>query len=491
MTTEIIINSSVKGEILLNGIPFWAYIVQSIEKLGLKNISIVLSGDLVLQKDTIQDYTKKKLETISNSQNTKKIFINASYPLLTEKYWEQLLQTEQPLLLVTQKQEIIAEVKLNNKEKPIVVEVNEKEVSLNIEQESERVMAEAIINANIFKVHPVRYSPPYKIEHGGIKGKTKLLFSAPYSFLPKETLSLFNTSFEVTFAFNAPYTITESLLSDVEIWLTGTCPPYFIDKNLLSNGKNLKLIATPSTGTNHIDVEGANDLGIKICSIKTADFLSNIHASSEHTFALLLAMVKKVPLVSNESKMGVWREKEDVFRSIELFGRTIGIIGYGRIGRNLARYCNVFGMKIIAYDPYKVIDDDFTQQVGSKEELLAKSEIVSVNYHLTPENKGTFTQKDFENMKPGSYFLNTARGELVDEKAMIESLKNGKLKAAAVDVITHESELYKWNHPVIEYARNNDNLIVTPHTAGLTVDSESKAAIEIFKEIQKAINNES
>jgi phosphoglycerate dehydrogenase-like enzyme len=91
-------------------------------------------------------------------------------------------------------------------------------------------------------------------------------------------------------------------------------------------------------------------------------------------------------------------------------------------------------------------------------------------------------------MLNGAYFLNTARGEIVDEWSMIENLKSGKLKAAAVDVISNETHLEKWNHPVIKYAREHENLIVSPHTAGLTIDSESKAAIEILNEINKALN---
>jgi phosphoglycerate dehydrogenase-like enzyme len=199
-------------------------------------------------------------------------------------------------------------------------------------------------------------------------------------------------------------------------------------------------------------------------------------------------MVKKIPLVTSRAKLGEWRENEHEFRSIELNGRTIGIIGYGRIGSNLARYCHAYGMQILAYDPFKTIAETYVTQVSNREDLLKSADIVSINYHLSPETVNSFGKYDFDLMQSGSYFLNTARGEIVDELAMIEALASGKLKAAAVDVISNETQLEKWNHPVIKYARENENLIVSPHTAGLTIDSETKAAIEIFNEIKKAMD---
>jgi phosphoglycerate dehydrogenase-like enzyme len=199
-------------------------------------------------------------------------------------------------------------------------------------------------------------------------------------------------------------------------------------------------------------------------------------------------MIKKIPLVASRAKYGEWREKEHEFRSIELNGRTIGIIGYGRIGSNLARYCHAFGMKILAFDPFKTIAESYVCQVSNREELLKNAEIVSINYHLSPETANSFGNHEFDLMQEGAYFLNTARGEIVEESAMLEALKSGKLNAAAVDVISNETQLEKWSHPLIKFARENDNLIISPHTAGLTIDSESKAAIEIFNEIKKALD---
>jgi D-3-phosphoglycerate dehydrogenase len=277
------------------------------------------------------------------------------------------------------------------------------------------------------------------------------------------------------------------LLKDKMIWVTGTCPPYFIDVEMIKNAAELKIVATPSTGSTHMDRKGIEKRNIKVCTIRSSEFLANIKASSEHTLALMLAMIRKIPFITAQAKHGIWREQERVNRTIEVAGKTIGIIGYGRIGGNLARYCNSLEMRVIVFDPFKVVKEDYITQVQSKAELLKKCDIVALCYHLDDSTNKSFTGDDFSIMQNGSYFINTARGELVDEDAMLDALKSGKLAAAAVDVITNESLPDKWNHPVIKYARENDNLIITPHTAGLTVDSESKAAMEIYKEIIKVL----
>ena len=472
----------------LNGHPHWAYLLKSIETYC--ELPCIIETNNADEKTWIemQGYSQYSIRNRTEAYAERRIVVRDDYSLLSQSTWNLLLNSPKPVFFKSGKEEI-ARVEIHAKTSlPIQIQVTEKQEQLNVYDKTERIMAEALIKADIFPIHPIRLISPFVIEKSENTGKPKMLFSAPYQFFPKRVNEMFESNFDITYAFNAPAHQTKELLNETEVWLTGTCPPYFIDKNIFGESPQLKIIASPSTGTNHINVSQAESMGIKICSIKTAGFLQNIHASSEHTFALLLAMVKKIPLVTNRAKQGEWREKEHEFRSIELNGRTIGIIGYGRIGSNLARYCDAYGMKILAFDPYKKITAPYVQQVSNIDELLAKSEIVSINYHLNAETENSFGKKDFEKMQEDSYFLNTARGEIVDELAMIDALEIGKLKAAAVDVISNETNLDKWNHPVIAYARNHDNLIVTPHTAGLTIDSESKAAIEIFNEIQKALN---
>ena len=176
-------------------------------------------------------------------------------------------------------------------------------------------------------------------------------------------------------------------------------------------------------------------------------------------------------------------ENEELFRSNELNGKTIGIIGFGRIGKMMARFSNAMGMNVVIFDPFVISNDTKVTQLDSKEELLINSDIVSLHYHLTSETENSFNAYDFAIMKKGAFFLNTARAELVDEEAMLESLSNGHLKGAAVDVITYEYMYDKWNHPVVKFSREHDNLVLSPHVAGLTIESERKSANDIIDQL--------
>lgn len=317
-----------------------------------------------------------------------------------------------------------------------------------------------------------------------------MLFSAPYVFFSEKLKEEIRNKYQVVFAFNAPRTVTLNLLSShhIQIWFTGTCPPYFMDAEMIEASPALRIMATPSTGTNHLDVKYAETKGIKVLSIKESPVIEQIYASSEFSFSLLLAMVNKIPFAYDEVKKGVWREKEHEFRSIELHGKTIGLVGYGRIGKKMARFSEAFGMKILAFDPFKKITENYVLQVSTLEELLTKSDIVSLHLHLNDQTRGMFGKRCFDLMKPGAFFLNTARGEIVDELAMIGALESGKLKAAAVDVISNEHEKNKLNHPVIKYAQGHYNLLVSPHIAGCTVDSETKAAKDLLDQVGRYWN---
>jgi D-3-phosphoglycerate dehydrogenase / 2-oxoglutarate reductase len=480
------INVCTSQDIHLCGHPHWAYLLKAIEVNYGSNTPVFLFGNTNERVQEFQDFTTNEIVLLRDEVATKTIVFRDDFPLLTVDIWQEILHTKESITFILNEKEIVKVIVENSPASKRII-LKDKYNQLQITNPIDAWVAETLISKDVFPYHPIRLKPPFQIFKAQ-NNKPRLLFSAPYDFFPSNVKALFEENFDITYAFNAPAAETIRLVKNAEIWVTGTCPPYFIDKEIFGKAENLKIIASPSTGINHIHVKEAEGLRIKICSIKTSDFLKNIHASSEHTFALLLAMVKKIPLVISRAKLGEWREKEHELRSIELNGRTIGIIGYGRIGSNLARYCHAFGMKILAFDPFKTIAETYVTHVSTRDELLINAEIVSINYHLNPETENSFGEKEFDLMQHGSYFLNTARGEIVDEMAMINNLKSGKLKAAAVDVITNETQLEKWNHPVIKYARENSNLIVTPHTAGLTIDSESKAAIEIFNEIKKAFD---
>ena len=346
---------------------------------------------------------------------------------------------------------------------------------------------EGLIKSNFCESRPEKLVKNYNLKFHKNNSKPKVLFTAPYEFFEESLLSEITNNFDVIFAYNAPIDVIKKIITDREIIFTSTCPNYLLDSSILEDS-NVRIIATPSTGTNHISEKVKNDEKFKIISIKDSKIIDEIYASSEFSFTLLLSIVKKLHLISNNAKYGIWRENETQMRSIELYDKKIGIIGYGRIGKKMAEYSKAFGMQVHIFDPYVDKTEDWLIVHKTKENLLSECDIVSLHYHLNDQTRNSFTEKDFQQMKNSAFFINTARGELVDEQAMLNALKNNLIKAAAIDVITNEHLQNKWNHPIVKYSRENKNLLLSSHVAGLTVESESKAAKDILMQLKSHLN---
>ena len=248
-----------------------------------------------------------------------------------------------------------------------------------------------------------------------------------------------------------------------------------IDKNLLASATQLKCIVTPTTGLNHIDMKIARERGITVLSLRgETEFLSTISATAELAWGMLIALVRKIPAAHRSVMAGEWERNR--FYGNELRGRTLGIIGYGRLGKMLKTYGQAFGMKVIAHDihPASAMDVDFVELA----ELLEQSDVVSVNLALNESTIGMLGRKEFSLMKRGAFLVNTARGEILDEEALLESLKTGHLAGAAIDVIAAEtSDNQNWlkESELRAYARDYDNLLITPHIGGVTCESVEKS----------------
>ena len=302
-----------------------------------------------------------------------------------------------------------------------------------------------------------------------------LLVTAPTHFLEgiREEIE---KNYKVTYAYGASYSQLKEVVSEVDGWIVDPGANYRIDFNLLSMSKKLKILVSPSTGSDHVDLNYLNNESITFDCLKGKEhIIKEIHASAEFSFALLIAMIRKLVPAAKYASDGFWREKEEELRGIELHSKTIGIIGYGRIGMKMARYCNAFGANILIYDPFQEKDQDWITQVDTMDELLEVSDINTVHVHLDDSTRNLIGEREFSLMKKQSYFLNTARGGVVDEDALIAALENGTLIAAAVDVISGEQENNIDSHPLVKYSKQSDRLLLTPHIAGATVDSQYKA----------------
>ena len=311
------------------------------------------------------------------------------------------------------------------------------------------------------------------------------MVSAPVHFLP-ELKEEMERDFDCTFSYGAGYHETETLLKENEFdaWLISPCPTYFIDPPMLDLCPTLKMVATPSTGSNHLDVDYLKKRRIKFFCLKGSGVLNNIHASSEFTFNLMVFTIRKTPFAFEAVRNGNWRNLESRFRGRELNGLTLGLIGYGRIGSNLSRYSLAFGMNVLAYDPYVTIEEASVNQRDSIDDLLSEADVLAVCVHLDEKTYKMVNAVMFEKMKNGVYFINTSRGDIVDEHALLKYLNNGKIKAAGLDVISNELSGNIRDNPLINYASDNNNLIITPHIAGLTFESEEKAQTSAFNAIR-------
>lgn len=260
-----------------------------------------------------------------------------------------------------------------------------------------------------------------------------------------------------------------------------------VDAEVLGRAPRLKFVATPTTGIDHIDVGEAEKRGVAVLSLKgDVEFLRGVTATAEHAFGLLLALMRKTPSASADVLCGRWRRED--FQGRELNGMTLGIVGLGRLGRMMAGYAKAFGMTPIAHDPY-VADAEF-KSCGARrvdlEALLKTADAITLHVGLSEETRGFFGAREFASMKKGAFFINTSRGEVVDETGLLASLSDRHLGGAALDVLAGENagrslgnETWLERHPLLAYARDHDNLLITPHVGGMTIESLAKAEVRL------------
>lgn len=235
-----------------------------------------------------------------------------------------------------------------------------------------------------------------------------------------------------------------------------------ITADILRAGKpRLKLIARHGIGVDNVDIAAATELGIQVTFTPAA----SINAVAEHTMALILALSKIIIVGSEMTKAGKWKEFRRNYEGVELMSSTLGLIGVGRIGGNVAKAASYgFGMNVVAYDPYANPQtiDPCIHLLDSREDVLKHADFVSVHMPLTESTRNSIGKEFFSNMKEGSFFVNTSRGEIVDEQALADAVKNGKIRGAALDVF------YEEPLPANNLFKDLDNVICSAHFATIT-----------------------
>ena len=249
---------------------------------------------------------------------------------------------------------------------------------------------------------------------------------------------------------------------------------YMLDGDLLQDGQ-VKVICTVSTGTNHIDLKYCKLNGIKIISITNDhDVIDKISSTAEHTLALMLSLIRKIPISFHSVRDGNWDWEPYVGRQLNFL--TIGIIGFGRLGKLMGRYCNGLGMKVLVSDPY--VDNEIegwnVEQVGL-DELLERSDVISIHVHVTDETREMINKNTISKMVKKPYLINTSRGEIVNEDDIIDALRSEDLQGYATDVIRDEFGDIKNSKLVDESITPQDKIIITPHIAGMTKEAREIA----------------
>jgi D-3-phosphoglycerate dehydrogenase len=250
-----------------------------------------------------------------------------------------------------------------------------------------------------------------------------------------------------------------------------------ITRDSLKYARNLQVIGRAGVGVDNIDVDAATEGGIAVLNAPSGNTIS----AAELTLALLLALVRRLPAADRSMRAGEWDRKS--FNGTELYGKQLGLIGAGRIGTEVARRARAFGMRIIVFDPYLTPDraSALEMEMGSLEDVLKRADILTLHVPLTDTTANLIGEQQIALMKPGAVIINAARGGVINEHALYEALKAGRIAGAAIDVF--EEEPLPAEHPL----RQLSNIVLTPHLGAATAEAQQNVAIEIAHAVRSAL----
>jgi D-3-phosphoglycerate dehydrogenase len=249
-----------------------------------------------------------------------------------------------------------------------------------------------------------------------------------------------------------------------------------LTSDLIERGERLKVIGRAGVGIDNVDVDAATRRGIVVANAPE----STVVSAAEHTIGLLVALSRNIPQAHAALKQGRWERK--AYGGVELAGKTLGVLGFGRIGQQVARRAAGLGMHIVAYDPF-VTADRFrelgVEQLDAVEDVYAASDFLTLHLPLTDETRGSIGAGAFAKMRDGVRIVNAARGDLIDEDALLEALQSGKVGGAALDVFSAEP----YSGPLLEL----DTVVATPHLAASTEEAQDRAGVIIAEQVVAAL----
>lgn len=251
-----------------------------------------------------------------------------------------------------------------------------------------------------------------------------------------------------------------------------------VTRDVLEAGENLIAIGRAGVGLDNIDMDAANELGIVVSFTPDQNSIS----AAEHTMALMLSLMRKIPAATVDTSTGAWNRQQ--FVGTELYGKTLGIIGAGKIGFLVASRARAFGMDVLAYDPFLSPDNvllcELRAELVELDELLSRADVVSCHVPGSPKTDGLMNCARFAKMKPSAFFVNTARGQVVVEDDLIDALKSRKIAGAALDVRTTEP-------PSDSELNRLPNVILTPHIAAFTTEAQNRVTKAVCGDIARLL----
>jgi len=313
-----------------------------------------------------------------------------------------------------------------------------------------------------------------------------------YSKYPAEAITRLESSHSITNADCSNQEELYSLLSASQYDVIFTRLGVMMDSKAIHLQPGLQYIVTSTTGLNHIDTDACAERNVKVVSLKgESEFLAAVKSTAEHTWGLLLALIRNIPGANSSVMEGRWDRIP--YLADELDTKTLGIIGYGRLGKIVARYGGAFGMRVLAHDhnPGKITQAEVVP--AALDTLLSESDFVLLLISYSKENEKFMDASKFNKLKHGSYFVNTSRGELVDEDALLAALQSKKIKGAALDVLNDDSGwcgTVEGSLGLLNYARQHQNLLLTPHMGGYGKDSIARTREFVTTKFLKLAANE-
>jgi D-3-phosphoglycerate dehydrogenase len=253
-----------------------------------------------------------------------------------------------------------------------------------------------------------------------------------------------------------------------------------VDGELLDAAVKLKVVGRAGIGVDNVDVEAATRHGVLVVNAPQ----SNVISAAEHTLALMMAQARNIPQAHAALTAGKWEREK--WQGVELHGKTLGVVGLGRVGALVAQRAGAFGMRLVAYDPYVAPQRAAQMNVELKEavaDVCREADFITVHLPKTPETEGILSAPEFRAMRPGVRIVNTARGGIVDEGALVDAIRSGVVSGAAVDVFENEPVT---SHPLFGLP----NVVVTPHLGASTAEAQDKAGIAIAEQVLLALRGE-